>query len=256
MINREIKIFLTAVLFFTRIPCPSWVNHSEEDLNSSSKYLPLIGIIIGGLTGLAFCGARLIFGLSISLILSMICSVLLTGAFHEDGLADMCDGFGGGWTKDKILSIMKDSQIGTFGAISLIFILAVKFLALNQSPEYIIIPILITGNSTSRWFAISFLFFLPYARQTGDSKSKAFSTKITLPILLFSGILGFTPMLILGFWTHTFQILWIIPVLSLITFLLGRMFTKWIGGFTGDCLGGTQQITEVIFYLGCVAVYH
>src|SRR5271155_1493195 len=109
--KKEIKIFLTAVMFFTRIPCPSWVDHSPEYLRESARYLPLVGIIVGAIGAIVYIVSSVIFPHAIALLLSMLVTILVTGAFHEDGLADMCDGFGGGFTKESILRIMSDSRI-------------------------------------------------------------------------------------------------------------------------------------------------
>jgi len=126
----QIRYFLTAVLFFTRIPCPKWVDHSPEFINKSSRYFPLVGMVVGGIGALGYFGSQFVLPIDIAIIISMIATVWITGAFHEDGFADVCDGFGGGWTKEKILTIMKDSRLGTFGVSGLIFILGLKFLAL------------------------------------------------------------------------------------------------------------------------------
>lgn len=128
--KEQFKVFLTAVMFYTRIPCPTWVDHSAEYINKSTRYFPLIGWIVGGFFGVSLFVLNIFFDLQIALVLAIVFSVLLTGAFHEDGFADVCDGFGGGWTKDKILTIMKDSSIGVYGAIGLIGILATKYLTI------------------------------------------------------------------------------------------------------------------------------
>ncbi len=126
--RKELQVFLTAVMFFTKIPCPGWVDHSKEYLNKSSRYFSLIGIIVGCVGGAVFYGFNVIFPHSVAILLSMLATVWLTGAFHEDGLADMFDGFGGGWTREQVLEIMKDSRIGTFGVVGLTGILTLKFL--------------------------------------------------------------------------------------------------------------------------------
>ncbi|HXB12726.1 MAG TPA: adenosylcobinamide-GDP ribazoletransferase, partial [Bacteroidia bacterium] len=118
--KKEIRIFFTALMFFTRIPCPKWVDHSEEYLNRSSKYFPLMGWIVGGLSSIVFYSCSFFLPISVSVLLSMVTSIYVTGAFHEDGLADVCDGFGGGWIKDKIMDIMKDSRVGAFGVIGVV----------------------------------------------------------------------------------------------------------------------------------------
>ena len=121
--KKEVHYFLTAILFFTRIPCPKWVDHSSEMLNKSNRYFSLVGILVGSIAALVYYLATFIFTLEVAIILSMVASVWTTGAFHEDGFADTCDGFGGGWTKEKILLIMKDSRLGTYGVIGLFAIL-------------------------------------------------------------------------------------------------------------------------------------
>ena len=93
-------------MFFTRIPCPEWVDHDPTYIQKSSKYFPLVGLFVGSVGALVFFLARFLFSTEISLLLSMSSTVFVTAGFHEDGFADVCDGFGGGWTKEKILMIM------------------------------------------------------------------------------------------------------------------------------------------------------
>jgi len=124
MIKREIHIFLTSIMFYTRIPCPRWVDHSPDYLNQATRYFPLVGWIVGGVYAGSIVVLTMFFSPLISIILGLAISVLMTGAFHEDGFTDMCDGFGGGWTREKILLIMKDSRVGTFGLVGLGLLLA------------------------------------------------------------------------------------------------------------------------------------
>ena len=169
--KKEIRIFFTALMFFTRIPCPKWVDHSEEYLNKSSKYFPLIGWIVGGISALFYCLCSYILPFPIAILLSMLASIWATGAFHEDGLADVCDGFGGGWTKEKILLIMKDSRVGAFGVIGLVMVLLIKYVSLISIPvqSKTIIPlVIISAHSLSRFFAIT-LATLPLAPRFPDS---------------------------------------------------------------------------------------
>lgn len=126
--KKELNIFFTAVSFYTRIPSPpSFQQYHQSILNESIKYFPFVGWIVGFVAAVFFFVLHTIFGLSLAILFSMISSILLTGAFHEDGLADLCDGFGGGWTKEKILEIMKDSRVGTYGVVGLTAILAINF---------------------------------------------------------------------------------------------------------------------------------
>src|SRR4051794_21756033 len=110
--KKELRIFFTAIMFLTRLPVPRFTDHSPEYLKQSSRYFPLVGWIVGGIGALVFYLFSSFFSLELSLLASIIATVLATGAFHEDGFADVCDAFGGGWTKEKILAIMKDSRLG------------------------------------------------------------------------------------------------------------------------------------------------
>lgn len=260
--KKEIRVFFTAIMFFTRIPCPKWVNHSEEYLNKSSKYFPLMGWIVGGLSGTVYYLSLYLFPAEIALLMAIVSSIWITGAFHEDGLADVCDGFGGGWTKEKILEIMKDSRVGAFGVIGLIMVLLFKFMSLINlewpGGRSLVIPLLlVSGHSISRFAAVSFLATHEYARQ-GNSKSKPLATKIAAGELFFAFVTGILPLALTIFHYREKQgaywwALSIVPV-YIAKMLLGRFFKKWIGGYTGDCLGATQQICEVVFYLSIIAI--
>ncbi len=262
MIKKELKIFFTALMFFTRIPCPKWVEHSEAYLNKSTRYFPLIGWIIGSVCFLILYLSLLVFPLEISVILSMISGVLLTGGFHEDGFADVCDGFGGGWTKHKILEIMKDSRIGVYGTIGLIFLFLLKFFLLKSllnlsvpelSKNLTLFLLLVAAHAISRHTAISVMFSCEYVREDLESKvkpiAKGYSWKEVLGIFLF----GLAPLLLLAFY-HFPVILVIVPLL-ITRLLMGAYFKKWIGGYTGDCLGATQQLSEIVFYLSIIAIW-
>ena len=251
--KKEIHYFLTAILFFTRIPCPKWVDHSPEILNKSSRYFSLVGIVIGVIAAATYYFTALVFTTEIALILSMISSIYATGAFHEDGFADTCDGFGGGWTKEKILIIMKDSRLGTFGVIGLIAILTLKFntnLALESS-DFNMIIIIISGHSISRFNATILLYTHPYVRDIESSKVKPTTQQMDTKSLIISGVFGLIPLL---FFNNYWVFLALIPVF--VSYLyLGHFFKKWIGGQTGDCAGALQQVSEVIFYLSLIAIW-
>ena len=247
--KKEIHYFLTAILFFTRIPCPKWVGHSSEMLNKSNRYFSLVGILVGSIAALVYYLATFIFTPEISIILSMISSILTTGAFHEDGFADVCDGFGGGWTKEKILFIMKDSTLGTYGVTGLIFILGLKFSALREFSNEQIPFIIICGHALSRFIATTLIYTQPYVRQE-DSKAKPAAKDITLFMVFCSAIFGLLPLLLY----NPMLLITIIPM-YLGKLFLEKKFKKWIGGQTGDCAGAVQQFTEVIFYLSVLVLW-
>lgn len=249
--KREIRIFYTAVMFFTRIPCPSFTDHDPEYLNRSSKYFTLVGMLIGALCGLSFWLAVQVFSPTISLLLSFLISFLITGAFHEDGLADVCDGFGGGWTKLKILDIMKDSRVGTFGLVGLGLNLVIKFATLNEMPLDLMIAVLISGHAISRLTAVSLIYTDEYAREDLLSKSKPLATKMSHPDYLIAVVFGLAPLLLM----RTYWIFLAIIPLILVKLYFSKYFNKWIGGYTGDCLGAVQQVAEVVFYLSVLLIF-
>ncbi|WP_196890330.1 adenosylcobinamide-GDP ribazoletransferase [Aureivirga marina] len=249
--KKEIDIFFTALMFFTRIPCPKWINHSSEILNKSTRYFSLVGLIVGGISAIIFYGFSFLFPISITILISMIGSIWVTGAFHEDGFADVCDGFGGGWTKEKILTIMKDSRLGTYGTVGLVGILALKFLTLSNLPETIIIFTIISGHTISRFFATGIIYFLPYVQDIDKSKVKPSADKMPFSSLFINAIFGIGSLLLF----QNYKVFFVLIPMFISTFLLGKYYKKWIGGQTGDCAGAAQQINEIIFYLTLVIIY-
>jgi len=181
----------------------------------------------------------------------MFSTIYVTGAFHEDGFADVCDGLGGGWTKEKILIIMKDSRLGTYGVSGLILILAVKFSALREVPNHYIPLTIIAGHSLSRFIATTLIYTHPYVRDTNDSKAKPAAKSISLSILSISAIFGILPL----FFFKTPYIFLTLITCYLSKMYLGKKFKKWLGGQTGDCAGAVQQLSEVIFYLSTIILW-
>jgi len=246
--RNELILLFTALSYYSTIPLYNFGDFSPAAMKKANRYFPLVGWIVGGFAALVFILAGLVFPNSIALLLSMVSTIALTGAFHEDGLADSVDGFGGGYTKEKILEIMKDSRIGTYGAIALVSFLALKFAFLYEMDTVMLPFVLIAGHSISRFMAVTFLITYTYARQNdATSRSSSVSQKMSMPELIVAGVFGFAPIFLLGL--KYFLVL--IP-LFIIRQVVGHYLNKRIGGFTGDTLGAFQQITELAFY---VSVY-
>jgi adenosylcobinamide-GDP ribazoletransferase len=253
--KNEIKIFFTALMFFTRIPCPNWVDHNAEFLNKSRKYFPLIGWIVGAISAIIFWLSSFIFSIEISVVLSTIASVLTTGAFHEDGFTDVCDSFGGGWGKEQILTIMKDSRIGAYGVIGVFFLLLLKFYLLveiAQISSWLIIIVLINAHATSRFIASTLVHTHHYVQDLDISKTKPIAnTRLSVYEILFSFVFVLLPFLLF----KNYLILIVLPICYLSKMYLGYYFKKHIGGYTGDCLGTAQQVSEVVFYLTIIGLW-
>lgn len=258
-VRKEIQLLLAAFMFYTRIPVSKWVKYDESYVTKCVKYLPLVGWCVGGLFAGVFIAVQFVLSPYVAVILAVLACILFTGAFHEDGLADTCDGFGGGWTKDKILSIMKDSRVGTYGAIGLFITLLLKIVLLvdiySHSTKVEILFITLSAHSLSRFTASSFLYTHEYARTGDDSKAKVATSKISILVLLTTAFWALLPLSVLVFINPSPYILLVILPLILMKYLLGRYFTKWIGGYTGDCLGATQQIGEIIFYVSILILW-
>ena len=246
-------LFLTAVQFYTRIPLPKSFQFRQEALASCNRYLPLVGYLVAGLNAFVFYLFMHWLPQTVSVIASVGAGVWLTGAFHEDGLADFCDGFGGGWDKERILSIMKDSRLGTFGAVALFLVVGLKCSILASMPEAFVIPSLFIGHSLSRLFALRFMAVMPYVRPKG--KAKNLTGDMSLGDQLIALLLALTPLVGFLFFLHAsgsrqshllmFVTVLAIALLGLHTYLR-RLMYRWIQGYTGDCLGAGQQLSEVL----------
>ena len=222
----------------------------QGSLKDAIRYFPLVGAIVGGIVALAFFGLQHIFPLPLTVLLSMVMGTLITGAMHEDAFADFCDGYGGGYTKERILAIMKDSSIGVYGAVGVVSILAIKFFALlSINPERIVFS-LIAAHTFSRLTPVFLMFTSLYVRPDETAKAKTVGSNASLASLLVASVVG-TASLFLLTMNQAIVILISITVL----FIGFRAYViKRTGGYTGDVLGALQQITEVVIYLIIVAV--
>ncbi|WP_423129534.1 adenosylcobinamide-GDP ribazoletransferase [Gaoshiqia sp. Z1-71] len=252
--KEQLNLFLTAVMFYTRIPVPKSLGFSNERLNRSTRYFPLIGWIVGGIGALAFYGLNWILPVEVAVFLSMMTTIFATGAFHEDGFADFCDGFGGGYTREKIFTIMKDSRIGTYGTVGLIGMLGTKFLALQAFPIATIPLVIIAGHAFSRLIPVLVIFTGTYSREDELSKTKPIGKRGKNSDMVLAVVFGLVPLALFP-WQLTAIVL---PASLLVTFLFKKYIERKIGGYTGDCLGALQQMVEVLFYLcllGIAKVY-
>lgn len=243
----DLRLFLLALGFYTRLPVPE--NQDYSRLPQASVYLPLVGWLVGGLSGLCFFITSLLWPQTIAVILSLICGILLTGAFHEDGFADVCDGFGGGYTKDRILEIMKDSQIGAYGALGLILLFSLKISLLSLLPNNLMPFLLFAGHSVSRYPPLLIMWRYDYAR-VANSKSRSAVYKPNSKDLMISALIALLPVLLLPLTSFA-----AIFIVLLVCWKLAAYFHHHIGGYTGDCLGASQQVAEVVFYLSISALW-
>ena len=242
----ELRYFFTALGYFTRVPVPRWVGYEPHYLSAAARYFPLVGLLVGGLGALVYLAAWHVFPPGVAVLLSMAATLLVTGAFHEDGLADCCDAFGGGYTREDVLRIMHDSRIGAFGAIALMIALALKWQTLATLPPLRAAGLMIAAHAASRTGAISYLATLDYVRPEG--KAKPVAQRLSGLAFIVAALFGL-PALFWPDWRFGCVALAMLAVLRL---ALGRYFVRRIGGYTGDCLGFAQQIFELAIYLAAV----
>lgn len=244
ILKEEKTLLLLAVSFFTRIPVRLPAEITPEQLNQASRYFALVGFFVGLICALVYMVSADYLPKTIAVLMAMAASILVTGAFHEDGWADAWDGFGGGWSIAQKLAIMKDSRLGTYGAAALFVILLLKFQSLLALASPIVA--LILANTLSRVVATSLIYDMPYVALDATSKVKPLAQHLStnsLLILLLTGLLVSLWFLSIGECILLFVILFIFRV------LLALWFTRQLGGYTGDCLGAAQQSSEIVIYL-------
>lgn len=241
--KQQLNLLFLAFQFYSRIPTGK-TDYSEENLTKAFRYFPLVGIVVGGLAGCVGWAAAFIFPLSASIVLSLIAMVLLTGGLHEDGFSDFFDGFGGGYTKERILAIMKDSTVGAYGVISLILLFLLKF-SLLLSLDIAVLPfVLIAAHASSRFMSIVLINTSRYAR-TENSKAMHTRNKTGMTTTLIAFVFAALPLPFLPWQISAV----VFPTFFAIYWALKRYVERKINGFTGDILGALQQLCELAFYM-------
>ncbi|TNF23023.1 MAG: adenosylcobinamide-GDP ribazoletransferase [Rhodobacteraceae bacterium] len=239
-----------AVQFLTRLPTPQGLAFSEAAQARSMGHYPLVGLGIGALAALALALAAQVFPMPVAVLLSMAASLLITGALHEDGLADCADGLGGGLTRDRALEIMRDSRIGSYGVLSLALVLALKAATLSALPLPLACALLIAGHGLSRMAAVQVIARHAYARSDPAKFARPQVTPKAYRLAVFTAVLISVA---LALATGPGLALTALTVGALTGAAITRLYLRRLGGYTGDCLGATQQLAECGFYLGALA---
>lgn len=256
---QELRLFFTALQFFTRVPVPGWVGWSPEQLNASARWFPAVGLLVGAVAGGVYAAASWWWPAAVAVALSMAASVWLTGAFHEDGFADSCDGLGGGTGTERVLAIMKDSRVGSYAVVGLVLLLLTKHQALvAAAPAGPLTWLLLSlaSHAASRWSVLWVMARLDYVREDAQSKSKPIAQGIGPGALAWAALWALVPLAALAASAPA-------PALALIV-LVGvtcgagacavRYLRRRLGGYVGDTLGATQQLTEVALLLAWLAL--
>lgn len=247
MIRKEARLFVCAVQFLTRIPTPQLAGFRPEWIQQSARYYPLVGQIVGGMSALVLYGAAQIWTPWLAALLAVGAGVVLTGGFHEDGLADTADGLGGGLTRARRLEIMKDSRLGSYGALALGLTLALRVAALvmlAQASPMLAAAALLAGHGLGRAAAVAAMTVMPYGGDPGMAKEGR-------PDRASWG--GFSIAVLIALWP-----LFLLPVAAGLGGVAAGLIVagvpvwlawRLIGGRTGDVLGAVEQAFEIGFLL-------
>ena len=262
---QSVRHYLLAVQFFTRIPVTGrladWVGYSPAMLRASSAHFPGVGWLVAAVAAGVY--AALHFGLGtqqstafaplVAAVFCTIATVLVTGGFHEDGLSDVTDGLGGSYDRERALDIMKDSRIGAFGAMALVLVLLAKVSLLALLGAHSLsaaLSALLGGHVLSRFWPLCLVRTLPHVGDTAKSKSKPLADQISNLALAAAGLWCFMPLALVWRAQTALFLIVAIGLSALGAAHMARRFVQRLQGFTGDCLGAVQQVSEVGFYLG------
>jgi adenosylcobinamide-GDP ribazoletransferase len=251
-IANQFRLILVATQFLTRLPISrsldAWIDWTPERLRASARYFPLVGIGVGLIGAVALWAATPLWGSSLAAILSLACTTLITGAFHEDGFVDYADSFGG-TSRDRALAIMKDSRIGTFGALAVVFLVAIKAFALASMSIEAGVAALILAHCAGRSVACMLMRSLPYLRdKSGKAKPLAEKVKVS-ELAVALGTLVATLAAAVGFALPLVRAAVVIAALLVFTWWFHTHLQRRLGGFTGDALGAAEQTAEMIVLL-------
>jgi adenosylcobinamide-GDP ribazoletransferase len=280
----QLRLLFIAIQFLTRLPVPSWVGFEPAWLQACLPYFPVVGALVGLGGAAVMAAAAAWWPPVVAVVLSMAFTVWMTGGFHEDGLADTCDALGGAVSREKALDIMKDSRIGSYGSLALILMLGLKAAVLTSLLTPLLVELdsaetshirevllawtamgLIWCHAASRLVPVLLIRFLPYAGDLAHAKAKPLAMRTgsaglvgaAISTLLVAGLLCLT-LYLQGWPVSTLQAaLWRATLFMAVGALVcGQWFMRRLNGFTGDTLGASQQITEVLGLLAWLQVVH
>lgn len=252
MIAREFRLLLVALQFLTRIPVASFNGFEPQWLDRSAKYFPLVGALVGLISAGVMIASALVLPEPLPMLLALVAGVAVTGAFHEDGLADTADGLGGGTTRERRLEIMKDSRIGTYGAVALLIVYSLKLTSLSIVDPITAIPILIVAHTGGRLATVLAIFTMSYAGDETAAKVKPLATGLSGTELGTAVVFG----LCIGLACLSPGMLAVATLAAAAAAgLVALQGKRLVGGYTGDILGAMEQCFEAAFIVAAVGVY-
>jgi adenosylcobinamide-GDP ribazoletransferase len=241
--NRILQDIAAAFQFLTRLPL-NWLPHEPDALPRATKYFPLVGLAVGAVAAELYYLLSTHIPVAVIALLMVLFSTLVTGGLHEDGLADAVDAFGGGWNRQQVLEIMKDSRIGSYGTLALLFSVGGRVLLLSYLPAASFVNYVISAEVLCRWG------MLPLGAVIGSARENVGQgARIAGQISVISIAVGTTISFgVVGLMLRQSAV-WPVVAAIAVTLFSGLYYKHRIGGITGDCFGATSQITLLAVYL-------
>jgi len=238
-----------ALIFFTRLPFWRLYQPPKACYETVVEHWPLVGWLTGGVMAATLYGASMVLPYQVAVLVAIVMRLLLTGALHEDGLADFLDGFGGGGNnRQRILDIMKDSHIGTYGVIGLVLYLLLLFFCLSSMSLEMAALAILAADPYAKMLTAQLVSMMPYARREEEAKAKVIYRKITLVSGVSLAVQGLLP---IGLFVWYMGIVWepLIFIPALVMYFLYLLIWRRLHGYTGDCCGAVCLMVELSVYL-------
>jgi adenosylcobinamide-GDP ribazoletransferase len=253
-VGHELRLALIALQFLTRIPVPARVGYQDAWLHASARHFPLVGTVVGAIGAGVLLAVSLAWPWPVAAMLSMIATLIATGAFHEDGLADTFDALGGAVSRERALIIMKDSRLGTYGTVALVAVLALKAAALISLAAEAAVA-LVLAHTASRALPVLLIRVLPYAGDAESAKAKPLAQRVSRAgvVVACAWVVAVALLLVAAGALPAPRVALALAAAGAVAWAMARWLRRRLQGFTGDTLGAAQQLGEVTIYLALCA---
>lgn len=249
-----------ALIFFTRLPFWRFYEPPKQCYSHVVEYWPLAGWLTGGLMGGTVWIASQYTTATVAVVLALALRMLVTGALHEDGLADFFDGFGGGTDRGRILQIMKDSHIGTYGVLGLVMYLALLVASMSAIDPALLAVTMAAADPFCKMISGQIIMFLPYARTEEEAKAKTIYVKYDVAAGVRLAVFGLLPLAALGYVMSSqygialssLEVVVFMPCLCF--YALYMLMNRKLRGYTGDCCGALFLLVELSFYVALLFI--
>ena len=253
----ELRLFLVALQFLTRVPVPAMAGWQPDWLHQSARHFPGVGVVVGSVAAAVLWASAHAWPATVAVLLSMAATIWMTGAFHEDGLADTCDGLGGAVSRERALEIMKDSRLGSYGAVALLLVLALKAATLHGLATRDLLAtlaVLPLAHAASRAATVVLLRLLPYGGDLDHAKAKPLAQRVDGLGLVVALLWVVVMAAAMSLFLPLSALLAAVLAVAVVTVWMAYWLHQRLRGYTGDALGATQQFSELAVYLAVLAV--